>query len=526
MINKFLFFDFETFGLNTMRSKSSQFGAIMTDADLNIIQPDIEYYSYPVYSSLPEIPACLITGITPLGIMSKQKEGDSSVLREYYFFKKLEELFKNNTNMCAVGYNNYNYDDEIIRHGFYRNLIAPYDREYKNNNTKFDIIHFTRVFAFLYPEDIKIPLNEDGYPSFKLGDLAKANDLVLTRAHDALSDVYTTIALAKFMKEKHEDFWEYALLNKDKNSISNFLTNNKEFFLYSTYFSYKNKYFSYVHHFDNIKNPDNPQENYVLRMESVENIKKMLELDPEFAYSQLFARNEKKEIDFDIPVHSFKINGAPFMFTPKHLNNKNIKPTVDLRSEFDLNAVMESKQFIAENEERIISFIKKMLSFKPDFKNSEDVDQLLYSGFLNNKDNKAIEQFHIDMNNQHFEPYFLSKPFIDDRLNELSKRIILRNFCYSLKDKPEYIQQEYAQLLHKHLGASYEEGVPDSQRASNITLKEFEKQINEYLQKPDYQNNEIILSLKKYYESIQKHYDTISEKYPMSDNLQKKTFKL
>lgn len=520
MIKKFLFFDFETFGLNPMRSKSSQFGAIMTDADLNIIEPDIEYYAYPVLSSLPEIPACLITGITPLAIIDKQKNGDTSVLKEYHFFKTLENLFKNNSNMCAVGYNNYNYDDEIIRHGFYRNLIAPYDREYKNNNTKFDIIHFTRVFAFLYPNDITIPLNEDGYPSFKLGDLANANNLILTRAHDALSDVYTTIALAKFLKEKHEDFWEYALLNKDKNSINNFLNNNKEFFLYSTYFSYEHKYFSYVHHLEGVKNPDNPQENYVIRMESVDSIKKMLDLDPEVAYSQLFTKKENKIIDFDIPLHSFKINAAPFMFTPKHFKQKNILPDVDLRQEFDLNAVLASKQFIAENEATIIAFVKKMLSYKPEFNNAEDVDQKLYSGFLNNKDSEAITQFHTDMINQNYEPYFLSQPFIDQRLNELAKRVILRNF--SLKGQPEYVMEAYAELLHKHLGAIYESDTPDYMKGSNLTLVEFEKQLKEYQDNPEYKDNSIILSLSEYFEKVKKHYEAVCAKYPLVDNDNKK----
>jgi exonuclease I len=46
------------------------------------------------------------------------------------------------------------------------------------------------------PEGIIWPTKEDGKPSFKLEDLA-ANGLLHEAAHDALSDVRATIALAR-----------------------------------------------------------------------------------------------------------------------------------------------------------------------------------------------------------------------------------------------------------------------------------------------------------------------------------------
>ena len=53
-----------------------------------------------------------------------------------------------------------------------------------------------RLTYALRPDGIEWPRREDGAPSFKLEHLAAANGLEQQRAHDAVSDVRATIALA------------------------------------------------------------------------------------------------------------------------------------------------------------------------------------------------------------------------------------------------------------------------------------------------------------------------------------------
>src|SRR2546429_826065 len=48
---------------------------------------------------------------------------------------------------------------------------------------------FPYTTLFRSPEGIVWPKKEDGSPSFKLEDLARANGLLHEKAHDALSDV-------------------------------------------------------------------------------------------------------------------------------------------------------------------------------------------------------------------------------------------------------------------------------------------------------------------------------------------------
>ncbi len=51
------------------------------------------------------------------------------------------------------------------------------------------------------PEGIEWPTHPDGRPSFRLEDLTRANGLSHESAHDALSDVRATIALARLIRE-------------------------------------------------------------------------------------------------------------------------------------------------------------------------------------------------------------------------------------------------------------------------------------------------------------------------------------
>ena len=51
----------------------------------------------------------------------------------------------------------------------------------------------------LRPEGIEWPSYEDGSPCFKLERLTAANGITHESAHDALSDVFATIAMAKLV---------------------------------------------------------------------------------------------------------------------------------------------------------------------------------------------------------------------------------------------------------------------------------------------------------------------------------------
>lgn len=105
-------------------------------------------------------------------------------------------------NTCVVGYNNIRFDDEVTRNIFYRNFYDPYARSWQNRNSRWDLLDIMRACYALRPEGINWPENDDGLPSFRLEHLTRANGIEHSNAHDAMADVYATIAMAKLVKPR------------------------------------------------------------------------------------------------------------------------------------------------------------------------------------------------------------------------------------------------------------------------------------------------------------------------------------
>ena len=199
----FLWHDYETFGADTRRDRPAQFAAIRTDADLNEIGEPLMLYCQPANDYLPDPGACLITGITPQLCLERG-------VPEHQFAARIEAEFAQ-SGTIGVGYNTIRFDDEITRFMFWRNLIDPYAREWQNQCGRWDLLDVVRMVYALRPDGIAWPQKDDGAPSFKLEHLAKANGLLHEAAHDALSDVRATIALARLIRQHNPKLFDFAL---------------------------------------------------------------------------------------------------------------------------------------------------------------------------------------------------------------------------------------------------------------------------------------------------------------------------
>lgn len=210
MIRSFYWHDYETFGVDPVHDRPSQFAGVRTDAELNIIEDPLVIYCQPTDDYLPSPEACLITGITP-------QKALADGFPEAEFIAQINEAFSQ-PGTCVVGYNSLRFDDEVTRHTLYRNLRDPYAREWQNGNSRWDIIDMVRLTYALRPEGIEWPRKEDGSPSFRLEELTAANGISHEAAHDAMSDVEATIALARLIREKQPKLFDFVLQNKDKHS--------------------------------------------------------------------------------------------------------------------------------------------------------------------------------------------------------------------------------------------------------------------------------------------------------------------
>ncbi|WP_313271938.1 exodeoxyribonuclease I [Stenotrophomonas sp.] len=215
MAESFLFYDLETFGQDPRRTRIAQFAAVRTDANLKVIDEPVSFYVKPADDLLPSPIATLITGITPQHALA---EGVS----EAEAFARINELMSK-PQTCTLGYNTLRFDDEFVRYGLFRNFHDPYEREWRSGNSRWDLLDMLRLVHALRPEGINWPLREDGATSFKLEHLALANDVRQGDAHEALSDVYATIGMARRFRQAQPRMWDYALRLRDKRYVGSLL---------------------------------------------------------------------------------------------------------------------------------------------------------------------------------------------------------------------------------------------------------------------------------------------------------------
>lgn len=211
-MNTLYWHDYETWGEVPSLDRPSQFAGLRTDEDLNVIGAPLVMYCQPSNDVVPKPEACLVTGITP------QKALAEGIPEPQFMAAIHAQLSAPNT--CGVGYNSLRFDDEVTRYGLYRNFYDPYEREWKNGNSRWDIIDMVRLARAVRPEGIEWPTHDDGRPSFKLEHLTHANGLIHQDAHDALSDVHATIAVAKLIKQKQPKLYDYVYQLRDKNRLS------------------------------------------------------------------------------------------------------------------------------------------------------------------------------------------------------------------------------------------------------------------------------------------------------------------
>ncbi|MGE5154001.1 MAG: exodeoxyribonuclease I [Bdellovibrio bacteriovorus] len=215
MSDTFYWHDYETWGADPRRDRPCQFAGLRTDAELNPVGDPLVLYCRPAPDLLPQPEACLVTGITP------QVALDQGLIEAEFAARIESELGRPGT--CGVGYNSIRFDDEVTRNLLYRNLRDPYAREWRDGNSRWDLIDTLRLAHALRPEGIQWPTREDGTASFRLEDLTAANGIAHAGAHDALADVRATLDLARLLRRLQPRLFDYALTLRDKHLVRDLL---------------------------------------------------------------------------------------------------------------------------------------------------------------------------------------------------------------------------------------------------------------------------------------------------------------
>ena len=471
----FLWHDYETFGAQVRRDRPAQFAAIRTDADLNEMGEPVMIYCQPANDFLPDPQSCLITGITPQLCLEKG-------VPEYQFAAVIERLLAE-PGTIGVGYNTIRFDDEITRFMFWRNLIDPYAREWQNDCGRWDLLDVVRTAYALRPDGIVWPIRPEGGASFKLTDLTAASGLAHDAAHDALSDVRATIALARLVRQAQPKLFDFcfALHRKDRVmaelGLPTAALTARPFWHVSGMFSPERGCLALM--WPLAMHPHNKNE--LLAWDLAHDPRELADLNAEQMRLRLFT----KTVDLPpgvsrLPVKSVHLNKSPMVMG----NLKVVSEATAQRWGIDLS-VQRQHAAVARDLPDLSAIWEQV--YKRDSAVRPDVDEDLYGGFVGNADRRRLNE----LRQSTPEQLARARPAFDDaRLAELLWRYRARNFPHSLSEQEQQAWQQHraARLLQGEAGAR--------------TLQSLSDELDQLAENTDERGEALLGALYDYAESI------------------------
>lgn len=404
------FYDLETSGLNPREDRIMQFAGQRTDADLNPIGEPVNLLVKLGEDALPSPGAIMVTKITPQRTL---RDGMSEAEFVRYV---MEEIFVPGT--MAVGYNTVRFDDEFMRATLWRNFYDPYEWQWKDGRSRWDMLDVVRLTRALRPEGINWPVTEDGKATNRLELITKLNGLEHAHAHDALSDVYATIAVARLIRDKQPDLFKYLLKMRDKKEVKKLVNlENKQPFVYASgrYSSEYNK--------TTVAFPLAPGRNGNV---IVYDLRYNVEEDKEFPIVKELCYNKCPAV-------------APMGVLEKADGWVKIGLTRE-KVEENLQTLLKHPEFAEQ--------MRSQYENRPEFPPAIEPEAALYDGFLNDRDRiKVAAVRNADENKlADFHP-----DFDDARLPELLLHYKGRNFPKSLSESEQKKWEEYrrARLLRQ-----------------------------------------------------------------------------
>jgi exodeoxyribonuclease-1 len=422
-MNSIYWHDYETTGIDPARDRPLQFAGLRTDENLEEIGEPLTLYCRPPRDRLPNPVACLVTGITP-------QEADSRGVPEPEFIARIvEELSRPGT--CGAGYNSLRFDDEVTRYTLYRNFFDPYEREWKHGNSRWDIIDMLRLTRALRPEGIHWPEGENGGTSFKLEHLTAANGIAHEAAHDALSDVRATIAMARLVRDKQPKLYQYVYEHRLKHQAARLidLAARKPVLHVSSRLPRENGYTALM--IPLCQHPVN--KNAVIAYNLSADPAPLLELDAASIRERLFTpAGELPETVARIPLKAIHLNRCPVLATPKLLDNEAAR-----RLGIDLSAC-EDHWYRLKGAD-LAKKLGEVFALPP-MDADTDAELALYAGFLDNADRDLLPAVREASPDELAAGTF---PFRDSRYRELLFRYRARFYPQTLGAEEQHQWEEF-----------------------------------------------------------------------------------
>lgn len=470
----FFWHDYETFGTVPRRDRPAQFAGIRTDADLNEIEAPLMHYCQPAPDYLPQPESCLLTGILPQTCLERG-------LPEHAFAAVIEQSLAR-PGTIGVGYNSIRFDDEVTRFLFWRNLLDPYAREWQNQCGRWDLLDVVRCTWALRPDGIEWPVHDDGRPSFKLEHLSAANGLAHEAAHDALSDVRATIALARLVKGSQPRLWDFCLKLRRKDAVLAEIGVGRPFLHISGMYGVERGGMAIV--WPLAPHPTNKNE--IIVWDLAHDPAELFSLRSEEIARRIFTRaDDLPEGETRLPIKTLHLNKSPVVIG----NLKTLTPERAAHFGLDPALALQHAERAAREGASMAGLWPEVFA-RPRPSEAVDVDEDLYGGFVGNEDRRALQRL-LGLTP---EALGAKRPaFEDGRLEALLFRYRARNFPATLTD-------EELQRWREHCADRLLRGAGGA-----LTLQAYFEQIDalgERLAEDDDRGQDILGALYEYAEHI------------------------
>jgi len=477
----FYWFDYETFGTSPLWDRPCQFAGIRTDIELNVIGDPLVIYCRQSDDYLPQPGACKVTGITP------QLANQKGLCEADFIARIRQELAYNGT--CAVGYNNIRFDDEFTRHTLFRNLHDAYEHEWRDGCSRWDLLDVVRMTRALRPEGLNWPVTDDGVATNKLEHLSVANGIEHSQAHDAMSDVWATLGMARLIKQQQPKLFDYAFDNRGKQAVAAMLNTRER----TPCFQVSSMIPGTRHHISAVlplrQIPDNPNSIIVLDLDQDSSY--LANLDSDEIARRLFtpARDVTDLGSQPRPgLRTVQINKCPVL-VPVSVVRKEDAERLNIDKQAILERADRSSQWLSDS---VLGQIEKAMKRDWPENDKVDVDGSLYRGkFLSQHDKQRLASI------REAEPESIPQlqgHFDDPRLDEIVWRYRARNFPDSLTSDEQVIWQEHC-----------EQRLNDS-TAPWLSFAEFATSLSEIADTDDaVDRTSLWASLRSYGESLRGH---------------------
>lgn len=435
----FFFYDLETSGINPREDRIMQFAGQRTNFDLEPVGEPVNLLVRLNDDTLPSPDAIMVTNILP-------QETVATGLSEAEFCKVIsEEVFTPNTISC--GYNSVRFDDEHMRYLFWRNFYDPYEWQWKDGRSRWDLLDVVRMVRALRPEGITWPTiidpeTEKNKPANKLELLSKLNKISHEKAHDALSDVEALISLARLLRDKQPQIFNYLLKMRDKKAVQKLVNlQNPKPFVYTSG-RYSSEFLN-----TSVAFPLAPSKNgNILVFNLRYNLEELLEAEKNFVSETKISRAGKEYqtwFDFGVAVKELCFNKCPAVAPISVLDALSEGDSSDPvaphpRGTSGWEKIGLTKELIQKNLRVLLAhpdFAERMRSIyeeKSDFPKSSEAEAGLYDGFLPDGDKRITRKIQITSADElsDFHPNFT-----DERLPKLFLHYKGRNFKDSLSSE-------------------------------------------------------------------------------------------